>query len=287
MSKGCASKHQIFRHRPCKPVDIVSPAIRNLHKPDWVIPEVLRLKALMGKQVGCRKIAATFNRLHGLRCTVGKTFVAETIKTHQYQLACITRKIHRKPPYVFAVNKVWAMDLTFYTDDANTTHTILGIIDHGSRLMTRLQVVVNKKAWILLGHLCLAIGQHGKPQAIRTDNERIFTSFVFRTFLTLAGIKQQQTQVCAPWQNGRVERFFGTLKSLLRQLIIPNANTLADALSEIAFFYNHVQPHQNLGGLTPAEAWNGLTLAEIIQRKNNANLISALGGLLVGFHHRR
>ncbi len=51
-------------------------------KPDWVVQEVLRLKALMGKQVGCRKVADTFNRLHTptrvgnlLLCSQGRRWI--------------------------------------------------------------------------------------------------------------------------------------------------------------------------------------------------------------------
>lgn len=58
-------------------------------KPEWVIQEVLRLKALMWKKGLCRKIADTFNGLHAATsaCTVGKTFVAECLKANQYALA--------------------------------------------------------------------------------------------------------------------------------------------------------------------------------------------------------
>lgn len=55
-------------------VDIPAPLTRK--KPDWVVQEVLRLKALMGKQVGCRKVADTFNRLHA-PIRVGKSFVQQ------------------------------------------------------------------------------------------------------------------------------------------------------------------------------------------------------------------
>jgi putative transposase len=75
-----------------------------------------------------------------------------------------------------------------------------------------MHTVINKKSWTLLGHVCLAIGRYGKPKAIRTDNEAVFTSRLFKLFLTVAGIKHQRTHLHSPWQNGRIERLFGTLK---------------------------------------------------------------------------
>lgn len=90
---------------------------------------------------------------------------------------------------------------------------------HGSRLCVRFTTLINKRSWTLQGYLCLAIGQHGKPRSVRTDNEAIFNSFVFTTFLRLAGIRKQTTPVCAPWCNGRIERLFATIKPWLRQLV--------------------------------------------------------------------
>jgi len=135
------------------------------------------------------------------------------------------------------------------------------------------------------GHLCLAIGCYGKPSAVRTDNEIIFNSFVFRTLLKLSGIKHQQTKICAPWQNGRIERLFGTLKPLLAQLIIPGGIALQSVLDEFTLFYNHVRPHQNLKGLTPAEVWQGMAITDVWQ--STPQLVEALDGLMVGVHMRR
>ncbi len=255
-------------------------------KPDWVTHEVLRLKAHMGK-AGCRAITNTFNRLHK-NTIIGKTFVAETIKRNQYQLSCIKRGMRARAPSAISINAVWGLDLSFKTDQQDKLNNILGIIDHGSRLAISLTTVINKRSWTVLGHLCLAIGKYGKPKAIRTDNENIFNSFVFRTLLKLTGIKHQQTQVCAPWQNGRIERLFGTLKPLLKQLVIPNSTALQVALIEFNLFYNHVRPHQNLNGLTPSEVWQGMTIVDLKrEKKHQPEFVQALDGLLVGYYLRR
>lgn len=266
-----------------------SAAHTNHRKPDWVIAEVLRLRVLMGRK-GCRKIADTFNRLHAAKsaCSVGKTFVAECLKANQYALACLRKEMRKQLPRAVSVNAVWAMDLTFYTDASGRQQMALGILDHGSRLVTCLQTLANKRSWTLLGYLCLAIGKHGKPGRIRTDNEIVFTSFVFTTFLKLLGIRHQRIQTCAPWQNGRIERLFGTLKPLLRQLVIPSRAALQLALEEFTLFYNHARAHQNLDGLTPAEKWNGWSKTDVLQiPPKRAVLVRALDGLLIGYCMRR
>ena len=59
-------------------------------KPQWVRQELIRLKALM-PEAGCRTIAHGFNRRFGerRRMTVGKTYVADTLRrTHKMAYCC-------------------------------------------------------------------------------------------------------------------------------------------------------------------------------------------------------
>jgi len=244
-------------------IDALAPPTRK--KPDWVLQEVLRLKALMGK-----------------------SFVSDTIRNRLYALLNITRELRDQRPAPVGVNRVWGVDLTFVRDHHGTPRPVLGVVDHGSRVCTRLAAVINKRTWTLVGHLCLAIGQHGKPSAIRTDNELIFNSAVFTTFLRLVGIHHQRIPICAPWCNGRIESFFGRIKPYIRQIHIHSPAGLQNTLDDIRHFFNHVRTHQNLAGLTPAEVWHGLTLIDIAQTTpKSAQLVQMLDGLLVGYHVRR
>ena len=254
-------------------------------KPQWVVKEVLRIKALMGKQAGCRTVAHTFNRLHAPQ-SVGKTYVHEVIQTHQLELLNLTRDLRGQTPKALPTHAVWAMDVT-HVAACGKPQTCLGILDHGSRLCIRLTTLINKRSWTLLGYLCLAIGQYGKPRAVRTDNEAIFNSFVFTTFLKLAGIRKQTTPVCAPWCNGRIERFFSTIKPWLRQLVHQSISDVQNALQEAAWFYNHVRPHQNLKGLTPKEARDGLVPEDLHQGARDTLFVQTLDGVLCGYWIRR
>ena len=134
----------------------------------------------------------------------------------------------------------------------------------------------------------MAIGKYGKPRAIRTDNKAVLCSAAFKTFLKLVGIRHQRIPVCAPWCNGRIESFFGRIKPFIGQINIHSQAGLQNAIDEIRHFFNHVRPHRNLGGLTPAEAWQGLTPIDIFQTPpKSAQLVQLLDGLLVGYHIRR
>jgi putative transposase len=77
---------------------------------------------------------------------------------------------------------------------------------------------------------------------------------------------------------------FGTLKPLLRQLVIPSRAALQAALDEFRLFHNHVQPHQNLQGKTPAQVWRGKSARSTRANKSSPVFVQALNGLLAGFY---
>ena len=229
---------------------------KNTRKPDWIRNELIRLAALMSQQ-SRRAVGRTFNRLYAQKygVSVGSSFTCEFLKSHAVQVLRLRRELKARPPRIVPICHTWAMDLTFFTDDVKCTRASLGILDHGSRALLCLQTLVKRNSWTLLGYLCLAIGRYGKPRKLRTDNEAVFNSFVFKSFLHLAGIQKQTTNVHSPWQNGRMERLFGTLKPVLHQLRISGKVQLQNALDEFRVFYNHCRPHFNLNSQTPAQVW--------------------------------
>ncbi len=258
---------------------------RGQRKPVWVQREVLRLAALTGN--GCRSIADLFNRLHALSrsMTVSKSFVAYTVRAHRYEIEDLRRQIRRRPPRPTLGYAVWALDLTGKGDAAGQIHSVLGIEDHGSRALLVLEVLQRRNAWTLLGHLFLAVGRFGRPRAIRTDNEAVFRGRVFRSVLKLANVRQQFTVLGCPWMNGRIERLFGSLKQKLDQLQVDSRAALVELMAEFRTWYNHVRPHQNLGGVTPAEAWSGVD--PYAQAPRQAIWFEAWDGLLTGYYLRR
>jgi len=255
-------------------------------KPEWVRREIIRLKALMREDGTCRALAAVFNRRFAAarKMTVGKTFVANAIRRHHYEIAAARRRIKNARPRRVPRNLVWAADLTGKTSLDARTHAVLGILEHASRAVLRLEALPSKSSWALLARLADAIRRYGKPHALRTDNEAVFTSRTFRLGLFLLGIRHQRIDPHCPWQNGRVERF-GTLKCKLDRLAVDSASALNQALAEFRFFYNHVRPHQNLAGATPAEAWAGV--APHAGAAKAEYWFEAWDGLLKGYYLRR
>jgi transposase InsO family protein len=272
-----------FRGRRFVPAAL--PRLRN-RKPAWVVEEVIRLKALMA-DAGCRRVADTFNRLHAARhrMTVSKTWVAVAVRTHRLEIEERRREWKRRIPSSMPANRVWGLDLTGKADVEGEVHPILGIVDHGSRLAVSLRALPDKATIAVLRALLDAIERFGRPRAARTDNEAVFTSRLFRFALWALGIRHQRTELHCPWQNGRVERFFGTLKEKLDRWQIDSLEQLGQALGDFRAWYNHVRPHQHLGGRTPAEAWAGID--PYASAPTSAGYFSAWDGMLTGFYLRR
>ncbi len=270
-----------FGQRKARPAQTRSP--RHPPKPAWVRREVLRLTALM-PDAGCRRIAGTFNRrfASAKQMTVGKTFVNTVIRTHQYDILVLRQKIKRARPRPVPRNLIWGMDLTGKRDGHGRMHPLLGIIEHGSWLSVCLVALRDKSSLTLLRHFIETIRRYGTPKILRTDNEAVFTSIVFRLALWLLGIRHQRTDPHCPWQNGRVERVFGTLKHKLDQWQVEGRDQLNGALGLFQFWYNHVRPHQNLGGRTPAEVWNGASV--FTRRPKREYWFEAWDGLLTGWY---
>lgn len=226
-------------------------------KPKWVTHEIIQLKALM-PQAGCRTIAHHFNRRWQSRrqITVSKTYVADTCRRHQYLILRARRKLKHRVPRPMPRNRVWGCDLLTKTDRQGQPHLALAILDHASRACLRLQRLPDKSSWTLLQELAQAVKCYGQPQFVRMDNEAVLVSRLFRLSLWLLDIRQQRIQPGCPWENGRVERFIGTVKRELARELVADGNALVMALREVRTWYNHERPH--LQGRTPAEVWAGI-----------------------------
>jgi transposase InsO family protein len=131
------------------------------------------------------------------------------------------------------------------------------VIDHGSRLSIALEWVADKRSSTLLWILLRCFAKFGKPRIIRADNESCFKSRLMGTTWAALGVKLQHSTPLSPWENGRVERFFGSLKQALATALVPSMSVHAQ-LQWFRNYYNHIRPHQHLGYRTPMEAWCGI-----------------------------
>lgn len=223
-------------------------------KPTEVREGLFRI-AMESPDASCRTIADRFNRDHLEQgWSVGKTYVADFLRELKQWRAVPKRHAHAIDN-ACAVNRIWAIDMTQHRIEPQTQKPLLGILDHVSRRMLTLHALRYRSSIIILRLLLNAIELYGKPKAVRTDNEAIFTSRVFAFALQWLGIRHQRTLPHAPWQNGRIERVWSTFKQVLRTCHIPDDIALQATLNLLREVYNQRRPHQSLSGYTPDEAW--------------------------------
>lgn len=252
----CLSKYYFNKPTELSSQNSIHRQHKNRKKPDWVIQEIIKIKAF-NSQLGCRSVALIFNsrfESHKTRAeTISKSYVANVIKQHRYEIQVLRRKIKSKPPHQIPFNKVWGMDLTFIDGTP-----IFGAVEHHSRKCLTLQLVKDKRSITLLRALLDILEKYPKPQYIRTGNESCFNSRLFRFGLWFLGIKKQTIDKHSPWQNGRIERFFGTFKSTIESLPenFKNEMELPYLLHSFQWWYNEIRLHQNLNGQTPNSVFN-------------------------------
>jgi transposase InsO family protein len=228
-------------------------------------------------RAGYRTLAYCFNLRHashldplGQAVSVSKSFVSALLREQRYAAVQASQRayaVKREP-----IQTTWGMDLTGLPLVDGSSVAVFGVIDHGSRAILRLSPVVRRNSLVLLGKLLIAMGSYGLPLAVRTDNEAVFKSLIFKGVLKLLGVRQQFTQLASHWQNGRIERFWRTLKFELQTKAVRSmhhcqaiqtrmkfASVAAMGCLLYAFMgsYNRDRPHQSLKGTTPAAVWNG------------------------------
>jgi putative transposase len=273
---GIARTAPVRYSKPLRPVSSKATNGHGRRKPDWVRLAVLALACELPR-AGYRTLAYRFNLRHaaqldgrGRAVSVSKSFVSALLRAQQLAAvrACHSTYAAKREP----IQTTWSMDLTGLPLVDGSSVAVFGIIDHGSRAVLSLSPVVRRNGLVLLGKLLIAMGSYGLPRSVRTDNEAVFKSLIFTVILKSLGVRQQFTALASPWQNGRIERFWRTLKfelqtkarqSIAQGIAVQTRMKFASVaamgclLEAFKDSYNGGRPHQSLKGATPATVWNG------------------------------
>ena len=90
------------------------------------------------------------------------------------------------------------------------------------------------------------------PEAVMSDNGSCYRSHAFLGELQRVGARQILTPPYTPRWNGKVERFFQTLKSEWAYAHSwPNSARRSRALASFLRYYNRRRPHSSLGDRPP------------------------------------
>ena len=184
------------------------------------------------------------------------------------------RKRRERPARLQAAhpNHIWAYDFVQDADRQGNKLYILTVMDEFTREGLATQVTNETSAEGVVAVLATLRDVYGTPAYLRSDNGAEFVALALQGWLVQHAIKPLYIDPGCPWQNGKDERFNGTVRDecLNMQLF----GSLIEARIRLEAFrqhYNTERPHSALGYQTPLafkQAWNEA------QNKDQDSLIS-------------
>lgn len=182
---------------------------------------------------------------------------------------------HLKKIITKARNAIWSIDLSSIMIGPYQCN-ILGIIDHYSRKILHLGIYFGEPGgqWVV-NQICSTIIVHDTPKAIISDHGSQFISSEFKRFTWSFKIEDRKGKVGSPYSNGKIERFFGTLKrELLNQFPASTLSLkrLEKLLRNYKTYYNQCRPHQSLEAAHPEEYYTYNKSIWVKPPKSNKNL---------------
>jgi transposase InsO family protein len=169
-----------------------------------------------------------------------------------------------------APNACWQIDATEYVLTGGRTCVVFQLIDDHSRYALASHVAWTETAEAAVAVARKAIGAHGVPQRLLSDNgaalnpsRRGWTGQLTH-YLAKLGVETITGRPYKPTTQGKNERFHQTLfRWLDKQPLAQSLEELQAQVEAFDYVYNTARPHQGLPGrITPAQAWEATPKAE-------------------------
>jgi len=154
-------------------------------------------------------------------------------------------------------NDCWCLDFKEIATPCGKYY-LCQVIDDRSRFTLNWRLARSATTSLAVATLEAAIQQYGKPVAVKTDRGTQFKD-QFAAYLQQQGIYHLKSIPYYPRCNAKIERVFRDVEAHIVNRITSTTtlSQLIGMLAEEAYQHNHVRPHQSLGGLTPAEVYQG------------------------------
>jgi putative transposase len=240
--------------RACALVKIYRSTFRYVAHPtdDTAVVRQVRQLAEQHPRYGYRRITVLLNRSE----KVNQKRVRRLWRLHRLQVRRVARKRTRRvrPEHLQAAypGHIWAYD---FLEDAlvdGKALRILTVMDEFTREGLAIDVALTTSAERVIGVLSALVAQHGAPAHLRSDNGAEFVAVTVQSWLAQSGVQTLYIERGKPWQNGKEERFNGTVRDECLNLHV--FTSLAEACVRLSAFrrhYNTERPHSRLGYLTP------------------------------------
>ena len=241
-------------HRACALLALHRSTFRSAAHPRDDTQTVTQMQRLAAQnpRYGYRRIDALLNQT----APVNHKRVRRLWRTHRLQVSRVVRKCLRRerPARLQAAypGHIWAYD---FVEDALADGRrlyILTVMDEFTREGLALDVALSTSAERVIGVLTALVAPHGAPGHLRSDNGAEFVATAVQLWLAECGVETLYIDPGKPWQNGKEERFNGTVRDECLNLHV--FSSLAEAHVRLSAFrqhYNSERPHSRLGYLTP------------------------------------
>jgi putative transposase len=210
-----------------------------------------KLLRRQGIEVG-RKHVATLMRRMGIEALYCKKSTSKRHPEHAIYPYLLRNVAIERP------NQVWALDITYIPMRRGFVY-FCAVMDWASRRILAFRLSNTLTADFCVEALEEAIGRHGKPQIVNTDQGTQFTGSEFIDKLKSHEIAISMDGKGCWRDNVFIERFWKTLK--YEEVYLRAYDTVSEARSSITryvSFYNTRRPHSSLEDRTPDEAYFGL-----------------------------
>jgi transposase InsO family protein len=158
--------------------------------------------------------------------------------------------------------ELWQMDVVggFVLADGTRAKVLSGVDDH-SRFCVSAHLMTRETSQKVCDGLAKALRTYGVPEAILTDNGKVFTGrfnippaeVLFDRICRENGIEHLLTQPRSPTTTGKIERFHRAIRTEFRtDRVFTSLVAAQGELDEWVTDYNTNRPHQALDMATPA-----------------------------------
>lgn len=131
---------------------------------------------------------------------------------------------------------------------------ILTVMDEFTREGLAIDVDTSSSAERVIAVLSQLVATYGAPDYLRSDNGAEFTALAVQTWLIKRQIQTLYIDPGCPWQNGKDERFNGTVRDeCLNREVFASVREARVRLESFRQHYNEQRPHSRLAYQTPVE----------------------------------
>jgi putative transposase len=151
-------------------------------------------------------------------------------------------------------NHVWAYDFVFDWSESGRQLKMLTVEDEFTRECLAVEVDHRMGAGRVCEVLMKIMTRRGAPAYVRSDNGPEFIAKVLMKMLSEKGVQCRHIDPGSPWQNGKNERFNGTLRSECTEMETFHHRDHARAVCRLfQRYYNTERPHSSWDYQTPEE----------------------------------